>query len=312
MPATFVIEVSDLDSVLQLYDRIEVWKSADATPTGSYTEITADTPQPAILETPTGGPYTISGQPLSIVLNGADPVVVTFSGTDPIPLTEIIDQLNLAIPSFASPSVLNHLHMQSPIAGTGSSLLVTGTAAVTLGVPSAVAYGKGPRILMGNLNSSYRFVDLAGDDNQYYKFRYYSQLTKAVGAFSDPFRGEVSVILPQSSLAKATVNLIDTTGAPIIGRRIILVPVQAQIVPYNGVNYGLLPSNDRIELTTDGAGHAEVNLVKGTLVRAFFEGSGYAREFVVPDADFDLLTVLSTQPDPFSIIQAPPMPIRES
>lgn len=311
MPASFSIEVSDLESVLELYDRIQVWKSSDGTPGGTYVEITADTPQPAHIDSTTSGPYTINGQSLSVVLNGADPLIVVFAGTNPIPLTLIITQINTAYLGLAEVSPTNLLRLLSPITGTGSSLVATGAAATTLGIPSLAAFGKAARIPMGNINSSYRFTDLAGDSAQYYKFRYYSTLTKAVGVFSDPFRGEVAVILPQSNLAKATVNLVDVTGAPLVGRRIILVPVQDQTIPYNNAIYGLLPGNDRIELTTDGAGHAEVQLVRGALVRAFFEGSGYTREFTVPEADFDLLTVLSTQPDPFAIIQAPPFPIRE-
>ena len=54
-------------------------------------------------------------------------------------------------------------------------------------------------------------------------------------------------------------------------------------------------------------------LVRGEKFKVFFEGSNYFREFVVPNvAEFDLLQILSTTPDPFTIVQMPAMPIRLS
>lgn len=317
---TINIPLADLPSTLELYDRIQVFRSTTGV-SGSYSEITAPTPEPAVAKSAVDPPWNLAGKSLVVSLSGADPVTIVFQALDPpadLRVEDVIAQVNAAIPNLAT---VDHdsnavVDLTNPLAGTGSSILLSGNSVAVLGLPSTLQGGKGPRVPIGLLNTQYKFTDLGGDATYWYKTRFYSTLTKAVSAFSDPRLGDVTQIIPSGPvpglMSTATVNLVDVTGKPVIGRRIILVPVQEQIVPYNSVSYGLLPGNVRIELTTDEAGHAEVQLVIGATIRAFFEGSGFAREFVVPDQDFDLLTVLSTEPDPFSIVQSPPMPIRES
>lgn len=319
MSAVFItvnIPLADLPATLALYDRIQVWRSTTGK-LGAYTEITGADDTAAVAKTTTSPPWALAGLTLQAIMSSADPVGLTFAALVPpasLRVEDVVAQVNAAIPGFASVDAASNavVDLTNPLKGTGSTLLLSGTALSVLGLPSTLQSGVGHRIPIGLLNTTYKFTDLGGDPTYWYKTRFYSTLTQSVSAFSDPRLGDVTQILPSSTLSKATVDLVDVTGKPIIGRRVILVPVQMQQVPYNSVNYGLLPGNDRIELTTDEAGHAEVQLVRGATVRAFFEGSGYAREFVVPDADFDLLTVLSTAADPFSIVQAPPMPIRES
>jgi hypothetical protein len=312
MSISFSVTVDDLSSTLQLYDRVQVWRAADGDPLGPYSEITADTAQGAVVDSTASGPFAVSGLSLSVELNHGDPLVIAFVGTDPIPLSVVVDKINSVFAGLATLTPANKLRLKNPLTGTGSSIKVYGSARIPLGLPVDIAYGQAARILIGNLNSIYNFTDLAGDATHFYKTRFYSTVTKSVSDFSDPFQGAKAVVIPQTLLSLATVDLVDGAGTPVVGRRVILVPVQAQIIPYNNRNYGMLPGNDRIELTTNEAGHAEIELVRGATVRVFFEGSSYAREFVVPDEDFDLLSVISTQPDPFDIVQAPPMPIRES
>lgn len=306
------IQVDDLPSTLQLYNKIQVWRSVNGSD-GTYVEITSDSPSPAELVASLSGPYALSGKTLSIVINGADPTVVVFAGPDPVPLTLVVDELNLASPGIAGLTTSNHLQLTSPLPGTGSSLAVTGNAAAVLGLPSS-ASGTGARILMGNINTIYMFTDLAGAQTYYYKTRFYSSVTRAVSTFSSPMQGLPGVILPSDVLVLCSINLVNALGEPVVGRRVILVPTEAELIKNHltDTSYGMLPGADRITLTTDGAGHAEARLIVGATFRAFFEGSGYSREFVVPADPFDLLTVLSTKPDPFSIVQAPPFSIRES
>jgi hypothetical protein len=321
--ATFLtinIPLESLDNVLALYDRIQVWRSTTGK-LGVYSEITADTLMPATASSTVDPPWDVAGLTLTVSLSGADPVSILFEELVPptdLRIEDVIAQVNDIIPGFATQNSDSNavLDLTNPLSGTGSTLLLSGSARSVFGLPSTLQSGKGPRILIGLMNTQYKFTDLGGDPAYWYKTRYYSTKTKAVSAFSTPRLGDVTQILPPGEgpgfAIKAYVNLIDVTGKPVIGRRVILVPVQDQIVPYDNVNYGVLPGGTRIEITTDEEGYAEVYLANGARVRAFFEGSGYAREFVVPDQDFDLLSVLSTAPDPFSIVQSPPMPIRES
>jgi hypothetical protein len=69
---------------------------------------------------------------------------------------------------------------------------------------------------------------------------------------------------------------------------------------------------NRIEVFTDQNGRAAVTLVKGQVLKVFIEGTTFQREFTVPTADFDVMTVATSRPDPLSIVETPPMPIRVS
>jgi hypothetical protein len=305
--------LDDVDGTLALYDRIQYWRSTTGS-SGTYSEITSQSGGPAILIGTAQAPFTLLGLSLNISLSGADPFTVTFPGPDPTNAETVAVLINAASPSGIATLYsgdTRKLQLTNPTDGTQSTIQVSGSAASVLGLSTSEVSGTAPRTLMGNLNDVYKFADYNGDPAFFYKTRFYNSLTGAVSNFSAPQAGGPTQVLPDASLVTCSVNLAMITGAPIIGRRIILVASSLQQVPNGGVNFGLLPSGDRIELTTDESGHAQTQLAVGTTIRAFFEGSGYAREFVVPDANFDLLTVLSTQPDPFTIVQAPPMPIRE-
>lgn len=309
------ILVDDLASALALFDVIQVWRSTNGTG-GPFYEITAPAVTKAAI-TSTPGPWNLHSKTLTIVLNAADPLDIVFTGADPFNLTAVIQAINSVIPGLAAQTGpnLNTVTLTSPVTGTGSSIIVSGTGATALGLPTTKVNGQAARIPLVNPTTDYKFQDFDGDPSYLYKTRYYNSLTHSVSSFSAPRQGNPQVVLPGSALSKATVNLVNGAGQPIVGRRIIFVPINVQQVLVAGspaINYGVLPGFDRIIMQTDQTGHAEASLVKGETFRVFFEGSQYQREFVVPNTDFDLLTVLSTEPDVFDIVQAPPMPIRTS
>lgn len=309
--------LADLFATLALYDRIEYWRSTSGEG-GSYTEITSQDGGPAILVGTQNAPFTLDTLQLNISLNGADPVEIVFGADDPVNIVDLITKINIQFPTpIASPYATDtrKLQLTNPTSGTQSSIQLSGSALTALGLATA-ASGTAPRTLMGNRNTTYGFADYVGDPTYWYKSRFYSSLTGAVSAFSPPQQGGPSQVLADGSLVKATVDLTDVIGAPVVGRRVIIVPSMLQQISNGSINFGLLPSGARIELTTDDSGHAETFLVIGSTIRVFFEGSGYARECVVPAlqspaTSIDLIAILSTQPDPFDIVQAPPMPIRE-
>lgn len=309
--------LADLYATLALYDRIEYWRSTTGK-SGAYTEITSQNGGPAIIIGTANAPFTLDTLQLNISLNGADPVEIVFGAHDPVNIVDLIAVINAQFPTaIALPNAADtrKLQLTNPTSGTQSSIQLSGSAVAALGL-AAVATGTAPRTLMGNKDSTYGFADFAGDPTYWYKSRFYSSLTGAVSAFSPPQQGGPTQVLANGSLVLATVDLATITGAPLVGRRVIIVPVALQQIANNSIDYGLLPSSDRIELTTDESGHAETELVIGSTIRVFFEGSGFSRECVVPAAvspavSVDLIAILSTKPDPFSIVQSPPMPIRE-
>jgi len=53
------ILVTEIEKVLLLYDRIEIWRSSDNV---TYTEITADDDYPAFVRGTSSGPFNVSGK----------------------------------------------------------------------------------------------------------------------------------------------------------------------------------------------------------------------------------------------------------
>ena len=310
------VHVDDLDSVLAIFDKIQVWRSVDelGAPT-PYAEITAALETKATLDGTVQGPWNLSGTNLVITLNSADPITITFTGSDPLNLPAVAQAINSMIPTLAKeiPTDTGMLRLESPVLGTGSSIQVSGGAATILGLPTTKTNGRAARLGLTNPTTDYLFRDFDGTNVLWYKTRYFSSLTGAVSSFSDPRQGNPEVVLDAGLLSKAVVYLADGAGRPIVNRRVIFVPITNKTVTSGGLLYGSLPGVDRLVMSTDEKGNAEINLLRGQTFRVFFEGTSYQREFVVPDvSQFDLLTVLSTAADPFSIYQAPPSPIREA
>ena len=308
---TLDIHVEDLDSVLALFDRIQVWRSINGEH-GDYSEITAATEAPASLTGTVAGPWAVSGKTLSIVLNSADPIPVVFTGADPLNISAVIHAINTAIPNLASDSS-GKLKLTSPILGTGSSLQVSGDAAPILGLSTNKVDGLAARIYLVDPTCEYIFRDYGGLDTYWYKTRYFSTATGSVSSFSDARQGNPQSVLPVELMSRAYVRLTDVAGRPIVNRRIIFVPQTPQVVTADTEVFGILPGFDRVIITTDYNGFAEVSLLRGMPMKAFFEGSSYHRDFVVPNqTEFDLMTVLSTEPDPFTVTTTPPMIVRVS
>jgi hypothetical protein len=304
------IHVDDLDSVLALFNKIQVWRSA--TELGTYSEITSASDTPAQIDGSITGPWVVSSQTLTIVLNSADPINITFTGTNPLNLATVIQKINTVIPGFASekPTNTNLLRLTSPVVGTGSAITLSGNACATLGLSTVKVNGKQARISLVSPTTEYLFKDYDGDSNFWYKTRYYATVTQAISSFSDPRQGNPQIVLPDAALVTGSIHLADASGEPVVGRRIIFVPITPMLVPSSP--YGILPGFDRIIAQTDEAGNASVNLAIGMQVKVFFEGSAFNREFTVPDVDFDVLQVATAQPDTLNIVVAPPMPIRVS
>lgn len=308
------IHIEDLATVLALFDRIQVWRAPSDVEL-DYTEITAPTDLPAVLNGSVAGPWALNGKTLNVFLNSADPVPIHFDGTNPFNLHDVTQQINALIPALAGEAGTgtNKLRLTSPTTGTGSSLIVTGDAVAVLGLPTAKGNGKAARIVVVNPTVDYLFRDYDGLATDWYKTRYYSSATLSVSSFSEARQGSPQVVLPDASLSLAKVWLADGAGRPLVNRQVIFVPQTIRQVVDGSKNYGILPGPERIIVCTDCIGYAEIKLVRGQTFRVFFEGFGHEREFTVPNTtEFDVLQAIATSPDPFTIVQPPALPIRLS
>jgi len=311
----FTINVDNAENISALYDRIQVWRSPDNLI--AYADITADDSTAASLDGSVMGPWAISGQELEVILDGADSSSVTFTGTNPLTLSQVLDQINAVFPDLASevPTDTGKIRLTSANTGTQSILELAGAAATTLGLSTVRKNGKAARPLLAATTQLYEFRDYDGDDLYYYKTRYYNSETGAVSGFSSPHQGNPSTDFPTSAFLLCFLYLADGTGKALVGRRIIFVPTgQVQVTDNANNVYGILTTVDRIEVSTNDVGYAEVSLAKGQTFKVFIEGSTLQRQFTVPSAgsSLNILTALTTADDPFTIVTAPPMPIRMS
>jgi hypothetical protein len=300
-----------------LYDTIQVWRSPDQDGIPEpFVELGAQEDERAFLDGTEEGPWNLNGLLLTVTVDGGPSKVISFSGTNPIDLATVLDQIEEIAPGLASESEedAGTVRLMSPIYGTRSSIVITpSTAATRLGLSTSKVNGKTGYPLLAQTTEEYEFVDYDGAEDSWYKTRFYNTQTGAVSSFSTPRRGAIPDVVPASSLLRCFIYLADGTGEPIVGRRIILVPTgQVQVTNDDDQVYGVLSSVDRIILTTDDAGFAEKNLIRGQTFKVFIEGTPFQREVTIPSTgtELNLLTAASTADDPFTIVESPPMPIR--
>lgn len=307
------IVVNDLVEMLALYNRIEVHRSTTGE-LGVYSELT-DTSGPlsAIVDATQVSGSGIGGLVLSFFLDGFA-ISVTLPDEDPMPLQSIIDAINEVVPGVASekPTNTNLLRLTSTTQGTGSSItVVAGSVTTALGLSTTKVNGKERRIRLVSPTTMYSFFDKDGDDAFWYKTRFSNTENSNVSNFSDARQGNTDVIVPSSRLVKGTVDLVDGLGRPVVGRRVIFIPIRATAILTTTA--WVVPGFDaRIEVLTNEAGHASANLLRNVSYRVIVEGTLFIREFTTPDNNtpFDILSIVGTTPDIFDIAKSPPRPIK--
>jgi hypothetical protein len=146
----------------------------------------------------------------------------------------------------------------------------------------------------------YGFTDTDGEAEYFYKVQFLNTNNELTSAESDPFQSEPAALVPSESLAIASVNLIDGRGLPLEGQEIVLYGTDEA---FSVAGFQIPLTRKPVTVVTDSWGHAEVPLVIGTRWKAVFSGTSFVREFVVPDGNFDLLTVMAEAPDPFRIAE---------
>lgn len=310
------IVVNDLLEMLSLYNRIEVHRST--TELGTYSELTDPLgPVPAIVDGTSASWGNLSGLIIQLLLDGL-PFSITLPIENPMSLQSIIDAINTVTskggyPEVASevPTSTNRLRLVSN-PGTGSSIqVITGTVASALGLSTTKANGKDRRIRLVSPTTMYSFFDKDGDDSFWYKTRFSSTDNLNVSNFSDPRQGNTNVVVPAGRLVKGTIDLVDGLGRPVIGRRIIFIPITATAIV--STTAWVVPGFDaRIEVLTNEAGHASANLLRNVSYRVIIEGTSFIREFTTPDNNtaFDILSIVGSIPDAFDIAQTPIRPIK--
>lgn len=303
MAINLQIFAEDVDTVINTFNVIRVERAPAEV--GPFTETTALVAGAARLQGG-AGPFNVLGLTLSLAVDNGSQVDVVFTGPASLTTDQVVSQINLALGSAIASNSSNDLILTSLTTGTSSKIeIIGGAAAPVLGFTAGQEdFGEDPYIPLVSGQTSYSYTDEAGESGTWYRTRYFNTLTNVFSAYSDAFRGDLGLQVPASALSTCSVSLVDMEGNAKVGQQIAFYPVSTPI-QVSGFWVGATPTPIVIE--TDSGGQAEVDLVIGQKLRAVFVGTTLVREFVVPDSDFDLLTVLSTSPDIFDV-QQPQIP----
>jgi hypothetical protein len=302
------ITVANVNALLLLsYTRIEIWASTDQG--NSYQEVTSSVAGPAVLVS--SSPQTtfnMSGKLLSLSINGAAEVSIPFASS-PVQWTsaQVVNRINEVVPGLASLDGTK-VKMTSPTTGRVSSLKVTYNDASELGLPAGtLVFGTDarPTLTMGQL--IYTYTDVAGRSDNRYKWRFSLNGANPISEFSERVFGSAPP-LSGIPVSVGTALFVGLDGKP-QKRRIVVVSDR----PPASISGAAVGNELPLIVDSDDSGFLQVPLVQGAVVRVAIEGTAYVREFTVPATDsFDLLSVMASAPDPFTIQVPAPFLIRRN
>jgi hypothetical protein len=245
-----------------------------------------------------------------VVLVGEQTTInIIFTGVDPQTYADVAAFINLEGLQLISAYVTatGKLAIRTVQVGTIASVRITGNdAAAILGFsteePDNIAFGIDARIPLRSGVTNYAFTDHNGDESYFYKTRFYNQVTRTTSAFSNPFSGVSAGMLDQSSLVRATVDLVDSSGVSTKNRAVLLQP------KFTGVRVnGKTLVDNEVSVLTDLNGHAEFQLVRGQPFTVAIAGTDIVRDFTTPTdptvMTFDMLDPAISSNDVFSVQQ---------
>lgn len=312
MAINLKIFAGDISAVLLSFDVIRVERSTTGD-AGPYTELTAPVASAAtLLGTGTSG-FNVNGLSLDIKVDNNPTTSITFSGTDPLTIAQVVDQINTALGGSLAVNDSNRVRITSTSTGTASRLeIIGGSALVELGFSVGQRdIGEEPYISLVPGQENYQFIDNDGDDGYFYRSWFFNTTNSQESPRSAPFEGTPGTQVSSGTLALATIDLVDISGKALPNRQITIYPVA---LPLSVEGFGVDLGREGIVLTTDNAGHAEVSLIRGARVKVVFDGTSFIRTIDVPNqSTFDLLSAVGAVEDQFDkavILNLPVAPRR--
>lgn len=310
-------EVVDLQIIVKeddwvgAFDQVEVHRSR-LTAGGPYDELTGERWLPARLPSTGGEPSAIVGRSVNVVgqtlqlrLKERDDVYVTFSGGDPVTLAEVANQVTQQGLGQVTAHVdaAGELVVQTTEPGTGAVLrVITSSAASILALPQEeLAFGQNNRVALLRGTTSYRFTDLSGSTEYFYRTRFRNRLTNAVSEFSQPFGVGAQVGVNPVNLVCGAARLVWPNGRPMCGREVHLRHI------FSGAQVdGYTVGGQDLSGRTDADGHVEFTLIRGQLYDVTVAGLDLAVRVTAPTdptvSSFSLLDpALNTQQDYFKV-----------
>ncbi|MHA2334287.1 MAG: hypothetical protein ACXAEU_19825 [Candidatus Hodarchaeales archaeon] len=164
---------------------------------GTYTEITADGAQSAEIVGTEVGPFSVNGKTIDFQVDGGATQSVTISAPNPSSTDAIVSFLNGELSDAVAANDSEYLKLSSVDTGTDSSIeIIDGTSLTDLGFTIGDSdIGEDDRITLVADTENYVYDDLNGDEDYYYKVRYYNSISGAYSTFGDPIKGDIGSIV---------------------------------------------------------------------------------------------------------------------
>lgn len=294
------IFVADPVTTLLSFNVIQVSR-ATVGQAGPYTITTATTAKKASITSTTEAPFVVSGDTLFFKLDGTQYDVTFTGGLGGLTAADVVSQINTKVGTTVASVSGQKVVLSSVATGTVSSVLITGGSAIgDFGwTVNQKDVGEDAHIPLVSSTTTYQYTDQEGQTGNWYTVTYLNTTSGATSQSSAPFQG-TGTFVGDANLAKAVIDLVDGRGLPVEGQEISIYPVHD---PLKVGNFYVGLTRAPVVTVTDSAGHAEVALVRGQLMRAVLEGTSLIKEFTVPaQASFDLLATMAAAQDPYSVV----------
>lgn len=287
--------------------RLEVWRSVLGEG-GPYEPLFSSVEKPARVpvfggerDVADGATVDLTGKPLKLKIGGLS---YEFNQTGAATLKNIAIQIELALPLKAWVDDTRRLVLETVQVGDTALLeVLPSDAAALLGLPTSAPWNVGaglgvPLALLPNV-SEVVFLDRFGQDSYVYKSRYTDGVTAS--EWSAPVSGFMSrPAVSSTALAVGWLRIMDSSGQPRAGQRVVAHPVPAPRSPAAG----WVEMSTPLEEWTDKTGRVEFSLIRGGAYDVSVPGTGIIRRVKIPvvgEGPFYLLGDTLAQDDGMSI-----------
>lgn len=279
--------ITDEEDWAGRFNRLQFFRSTSG-PSGPFEEITGSTwsaPRiPSNAGNPPSSPITgklvnLVGMDLELLINEAE-LTITFTGSDPLSLTQAANQIAAQSGGLLSSyvDVRGQLVIETTQAGLNAKLeVLESDGATVLSLPVTSVTGKDARLNLVVGQTTYEIRDTFGSRENYYRTRFLNSVTGA--------RGEPSVSsTPRAALGVSAANVI--VGYAELTQQSGSVWEGAEVHLYaeggGPLVEGKLVGGATLVKSADATGRVEFQVVRGQRLTVSVQGTLHVRTITVP------------------------------
>jgi hypothetical protein len=279
------VYIADADDFVALGYTKWQWQRSETIQAGPYEDLTAAVAAEAEIVGSNTNSFVVNGLTLKIEVKGTL-YTVTYSGSDPISIADVVSQTDAVISAVADASDDNGaLKITSTDTGTDATIeVMDGTGNTALGFTEGdIEHGLDayPNLTAGTYN--YTYIDQSGVTGYWYRYCFYNPTTGGTTQWSLGYQSSDDEVLDAADLCLCYVDLANPDGTAMSDMNIVISNIRSvDNFKLSGSNYAVM--GNAITFTTDSNGHGETNLVRNLEVDIVIEGTGYVRRITIPDA----------------------------